>query len=154
MQLVGFDPGSNSMAWSHGFRSGRVSNDSLAKTSSNSHRYSRTSASAFAYLCAASASLCEVVALAQMCSIFGGRSTYSKWSPSVNASSGPRWTTLGLKVGTDSNLKVGMDSDLKVGMDSNLKVEQSWGSCQDQGRSLLLILLLKGVGVGQSGTFV
>ena len=66
MQLVGFDPGSNSMAWSHGFRSRRVSNDSLAKTSSNSHRYSGISASAFAYLHMASASLCEVMALAQM----------------------------------------------------------------------------------------
>ena len=69
-----------------------MSNISLEKTSSNSYRYSRIFTSAFSCFRDASARRCEVVAVAQRCSL-GWRFTYSRCSPPSRVSSGPRETT-------------------------------------------------------------
>ena len=70
-----------------------MSNISLEKTSSNSHRYSGIFALAFSCFWDASARCCEVVAVAWRCSS-GWRFTYSRCSPPSRVSSGPRETTL------------------------------------------------------------
>ena len=69
-----------------------MSNVSLEKTSSNSCRYSGIFASAFSCFWDASERHCEVVPVAQRCSL-GQRFTYSRCSPASRVSSGPRETT-------------------------------------------------------------
>ena len=93
LQLVGLDPGSNSITWSHGFQGVRVSNISLEKTSLNSCSYSGIFALAFLCFWDASARCCEVVPVAWRCSS-GQRFTYSRCSPPFRVSSGQRETTL------------------------------------------------------------
>ena len=124
------------MAWSHSFHSSKVLNDSLAKMSLNPCRYSGISVSTLAYFCEASASLCEVVALAQM------------HSPPASVSSGLRKTTLESKAEQNSDSEVEQNSNSKVEWSGVWNWEQRWNwkLSQNQKWSLLLTLLLKGVG--------
>src|SRR5271156_5201221 len=65
-KLVGFDPGINSMAWSHSLGCGRTSKDSLENTEVNSWRYSGIRAEASELVQKASASRCEMEEVALM----------------------------------------------------------------------------------------